>query len=64
MPTVHRIVDVLVDGAVVRSEEVSYFRLPWARPMSDQECIANALDELWYARFEPPPGATYRVRDP
>jgi hypothetical protein len=64
MPMVRRIVDVVVNDAVVRSEEVAYFRLPWTRPMSDQDCIANALDELWYDRFEPPPGARYRVREP
>lgn len=63
MPMVRRIVDVLVDDAVVRSEEVVYFRLPLARPMSDEDCIANALDELRHGGFEPPPGATYRVRE-
>jgi hypothetical protein len=64
MPIVRRVVDVIVDGAVVQSEEVVYFRLPWTRPMSDQDCISNALDDLWHGRFEPPAGATYRVREP
>lgn len=63
MRSVRRVVDVLVDDEVVCSEEVVYFRLPWSRPMSDADCIAAALDDLWYGGFDPPAGATYRVRD-
>jgi hypothetical protein len=59
-----RIVDVIVDGEVILSEEVSWFRLPWMKPMTDEACIAEALDQLWYDRFEPPSNTTYRVRDP
>ena len=59
-----RIVDMIVDGRVIRSEEVSWLGLPGARPMTDAECIAEAIDGLWYDRFTPPPGATFRVREP
>lgn len=59
-----RVVDVVVDGQVIRSEEVFWTGLPGAEPMSDEACIASALEELWYGRFEPPPNATFRVRDP
>lgn len=58
-----RIVDVVVDGRIIRSEQVSWFGLPWAKPLSDEACIASALEELWHDRFEPPPNATFRVRD-
>lgn len=59
-----RIVDVIVDGQVILSEEVSWVRLPWTKPMTDDACIAEALDQLWYDHFEPPADATYRVRAP
>jgi len=59
-----RLVDVIVDGRIVRSEEVSYLRLPWSRCMSDADCIAEALNGLWHDRFEAPANATFRVRDP
>jgi hypothetical protein len=59
-----RVVDVIVDDRVIRSEEVSWFALPWVRPLSDDACIAEAVDQLWYDRFEAPANATFRVRDP
>ena len=58
-----RIVDVIVEGHILRSEEVSWFGLPWARPLSDDACIASALEELFFQRFEVPANATFRVRD-